>query len=326
MKTNKHFLVFLIFLVNISYSQTNCENLIESIIPKSLRNYEKTNKEISDLKKGDFVFISLSNEIQQSNEKWKNWIKYTDGWKPNNPAIFELVINNGQWLERKAIFINPKSISNLRLEVLYNNKSTPKSSAFKDENGNIYGYLEHKKFKKTSFTNKDAETDLKNLKSNFKIDDFIVFDEVSVKMNSYHYYKVIDLDISIDRPRLILKEYNSKTNTPSNDTFEVDCRTIKNVYMKSCYQIAWNEEKNKYDSYLKANFSSKEIKAILSSKVDIGMSEKALYESIGKPRETNMQQGNGYVLKQLVYGSGIFVYVKNSKVTSYQNIESLRGF
>ena len=75
---------------------------------------------------------------------------------------------------------------------------------------------------------------------------------------------------------------------------------------------------------MKSNFTSKEIRAIKQYQVFIGMSEAALYLSIGEPMRVNETIVEGLEQKQCIYGDGIFIYVVNGTVSAYQNLESLK--
>lgn len=65
-------------------------------------------------------------------------------------------------------------------------------------------------------------------------------------------------------------------------------------------------------------FSEWETKLILEKKIALGMSEKALIESWGKPEDINTSVGSWGVHKQYVYDSQ-YVYVENGKVTAWQD-------
>jgi hypothetical protein len=79
-----------------------------------------------------------------------------------------------------------------------------------------------------------------------------------------------------------------------------------------------------YDTYLKKNYNSKEVEYIKNNAVFVGMSEKAMYESVGRPLRTNSTVVQNLSNKQCIYGDGVFIYVENGKVVGWQNIESLR--
>lgn len=58
--------------------------------------------------------------------------------------------------------------------------------------------------------------------------------------------------------------------------------------------------------------------AIMEGKVYLGMKRGALIESWGKPDKINTSVGQWGRHEQFVYGLGQYVYVKNGKVTSWQ--------
>ncbi len=64
-------------------------------------------------------------------------------------------------------------------------------------------------------------------------------------------------------------------------------------------------------------FTSEELySGIKEGRVFIGMSEKALFTSWGKPIRTNTHQSASGIEHQHVYGSNHYAYVKNGRVTS----------
>lgn len=65
-------------------------------------------------------------------------------------------------------------------------------------------------------------------------------------------------------------------------------------------------------------FSEWEAKLILEKKIALGMSEKALIKSWGKPDDINTSVGRWGVHKQYVYGSQ-YVYVENGEITAWQD-------
>lgn len=65
-------------------------------------------------------------------------------------------------------------------------------------------------------------------------------------------------------------------------------------------------------------FTNKELKYIRDEKIYIGMSEKALLCSWGKPQRTNTSASAYGQTIQYVYGDQ-YVYVENNKVRSFQN-------
>lgn len=97
------------------------------------------------------------------------------------------------------------------------------------------------------------------------------------------------------------------------------------IYDADTFGGIWTKHRNDYLNYLSESFTDREVEMILERKVFIGMSENALYESIGRPQETNSTVIQELTQKQCVYGDGIFVYIRNAKVSGFQNIESLRG-
>ena len=69
-----------------------------------------------------------------------------------------------------------------------------------------------------------------------------------------------------------------------------------------------------------AEFSTREIDAILNETLFIGMSELALRASKGMPSNINTSTGTWGTHKQYVYGDyGPYVYVEDGKVTSWQD-------
>lgn len=53
----------------------------------------------------------------------------------------------------------------------------------------------------------------------------------------------------------------------------------------------------------------------------IGMSKAALIDSIGNPEKINKTVGSWGVHEQYVYGNGLYIYIENGIVTSYQKSE-----
>ena len=116
------------------------------------------------------------------------------------------------------------------------------------------------------------------------------------------------------------KDIKKKLSDNNLRLYEYACLNVFFAEIKAKRQKASKE----YDEHLKANYTEKEITSIKTNKAFIGMSEKALYESLGEPLETNTTIIKGLTQKQCVYGPGIYIYVENGKVTGWQNFESLR--
>lgn len=71
-------------------------------------------------------------------------------------------------------------------------------------------------------------------------------------------------------------------------------------------------------------FTSREIRLIKEEKIAMGMSEKALLASWGRPSDINKSVGSFGVHKQYVYRGGsysdsTYVYLEDGEVTSWQN-------
>lgn len=142
--------------------------------------------------------------------------------------------------------------------------------------------------------------------NNFKLNK-IFFDKQS--MNTY----------------LIADKFNSESNFLKTDTILIDKST--EFYEYNCYHKTTSDfdkaKKIELEKYLKENFTEKEIKAIKERKIFIGMSEKALIESLGYPFDgINQTVMDGLNFKQYVYGAGEYVYISNGKISSYDTFNS----
>lgn len=54
-------------------------------------------------------------------------------------------------------------------------------------------------------------------------------------------------------------------------------------------------------------------------KIGIGSSEQDVYAKFGKPSDINTSVGRWGVHKQLVYGTGLYIYIQNGQVSSWQH-------
>ena len=66
-------------------------------------------------------------------------------------------------------------------------------------------------------------------------------------------------------------------------------------------------------------FSAKELGLIGSQRIELDMSENAMLCALGYPEDSNRTVGSWGVHTQHVYGDGLYIYVQNGKVTSWQD-------
>lgn len=91
-------------------------------------------------------------------------------------------------------------------------------------------------------------------------------------------------------------------------------RALKSV--STCNQIIIDEADRR------GLYPSHELSLIKDRKVQVGMSEKALLTSWGKPKKINKSNGSHGVNKQYIYrdySQTKYVYVENGKVVSWQD-------
>lgn len=70
-----------------------------------------------------------------------------------------------------------------------------------------------------------------------------------------------------------------------------------------------------YDNY---NQSVSQIEAVVASKIQIGMSNVAVWYSWGNANDINKSNYGGKLIEQYVYGTK-YIYIEDGKVTSYQD-------
>lgn len=136
--------------------------------------------------------------------------------------------------------------------------------------------------------------------------------------------KVTDVYFNNKEIYILSNRFNKDSKSLGIDTIRYSS-TLK-LYECNCYwevRDAYNKKlKADRDKYLKDNFTSKEIQAISQSKIFIGMSEKALVESLGYPWDgINETVTPSFSYKQYVYGAGRYVYVKNGFIESWQKFD-----
>jgi len=180
------------------------------------------------------------------------------------------------------------------------------------------------------------DSDLIKQRSKFEISDSIVgnfivlenFNHYDYNLDSFDYYQIDGVQFHLDsnyveNTYLLLNKI--KTGEIGNNVLGLNLNSPNiNLYDFDCFNKKWSFEKSKYEEYLKASFTDKEIQSIRSGTIFLGMTENATYESIGLPIRTNETVVKNLVHKQCIYGDGIYVYIENGKVTAWQDIESLR--
>ena len=67
------------------------------------------------------------------------------------------------------------------------------------------------------------------------------------------------------------------------------------------------------------DFSAEEISLIRSQSIELGMSEGTMLCAFGYPEDSHRTVGSWGVHTQHVYGHGLYIYVENGKVTSWQD-------
>jgi hypothetical protein len=97
-------------------------------------------------------------------------------------------------------------------------------------------------------------------------------------------------------------------------------------YQYDCYLKTFNSftaEKNaEMEKYLRENFTEKEIQFIRTRSIFVGMSEKAMIESLGYPMEgINEVVIDNISLKQYVYDTGQYVYIENGRVRGWEKFQ-----
>lgn len=71
---------------------------------------------------------------------------------------------------------------------------------------------------------------------------------------------------------------------------------------------------------LRQTYTEREVQAILSRRVFIGMSADAVRESLGSPNDINRTVTGRVIYEQWVYErDGIYVYLENGRVDSWQD-------
>jgi len=115
------------------------------------------------------------------------------------------------------------------------------------------------------------------------------------------------------------KEYNELI-----DAKQADAQTKKDEALriqkekedaKTAERVA--QEKRKTDLINK--YGSATAQKILDRKIWLGMTSEMAIESWGKPNENNRSIGSWGVHEQWVYGSNVFLYFENGKLTSWQD-------
>lgn len=121
---------------------------------------------------------------------------------------------------------------------------------------------------------------------------------------------IILISSCVTRPDTI----ENKTNNQKNSTFTEKVEQIKTKLKKSRIESL----KKKWPS-----LSEKEINAVYSKKIYMGMSRDGLLASWGKPKSINSSVGSWGKHEQFVYPGKneyerIYVYVENGYITSWQ--------
>ncbi len=99
------------------------------------------------------------------------------------------------------------------------------------------------------------------------------------------------------------------------------CQTVMGGYDKACLKQLEDKRLSDIDAYFKINPKDKKYKELTVGKqIQIGMPEELLYLSWGKPSKVNKTVTQYGTDKQCLYRSH-YVYVRNGKVSSWQNRE-----
>ncbi|MEO9967176.1 MAG: hypothetical protein ABJF11_15360 [Reichenbachiella sp.] len=308
----------------------NCQIEKFNFIPETLL-YQEVDILSLDLRKGDVVQLK-SDLIQQK--------RLTEGTPPKKqePHSYK------KWTESMKANLNPRKATKYIDHLIGMNltflEDSHQNLRFTDEEGNdqfVYsGYIHEAK--EPIATN----VKLQNEKVNYKLPDSIVGKKIVVNVDyefdlskpiSYGEASMIKYNPDKDQFHLLLKEVNEDGTKEEGFTgypiarkelilFDYTC--ANEVHEKKMLET--QKEKKAYEEYLHANFTSKEVEYIKEGNIFIGMSEKALFQSIGHPRSTNTTAVPNGVQKQYVYGNGVFVYSINKIVSAWQDLESLRGY
>lgn len=206
-------------------------------------------------------------------------------------------------------------------EKLFVTKVCKRMIVFKTEsNKEIYYYFE-RNFDFPAFqTNQNLR--LRQAKVELKKENLSLLKNVEFTFDDevYFYYQLKDMFYQDKDLFLVAEKFRKDKKQLSTDTLRYDNTT--KYYNFPCY---WNtdstykaKQKENLELYYKNNFSTKEIEYIRKGQIFIGMSEKALVESLGYPFEgINETVNKRGVFRQYVYDLNRYVYVENGIVTSW---------
>ena len=231
-----------------------------------------------------------------------------------------------------------KSFKNVKLRIL---RSSMEGLLLYTSDSIIMGHAQNNEFamnpvKKRMLKNLTTENKRKNLRpdSTFRSIKVIPkkFAYGAYYLSTLPFYKMGEIVFIDEKPFIHLNGFNSEgERTEPLDTIRSLSNNSLILYNHACLatRIELNnklegEARIKYHKYLSETFSTMDIEHIKSNKVYLGMSEKAMYESIGSPVKTNTTVTKTLTKKQCIYGAGIFVYLENGLITAWQNLESLR--
>ena len=236
----------------------------------------------ADIKKDSWLFT-----IPNISNSDKNSIAY---YPSRNEVLTEKL--DGTLIDKNYSVFNPEKYINQQLIVSWiNHRNNQVEIILRTMDKSVYFihifdrskyYTEYPLFKTEA--SKRMEENRKKLNDNISQANKDVKFTSSYRALNYFKLNKIYFEQNSKRVFLIADKYNLESKLIKTDTVLYDNTEF---YVSDCYVKTTTDydkaKKIEYDKFMKENFTEKEIQAIKVQKIFIGMSEKALIESLGYP-------------------------------------------